>query len=84
MSSFQWISVKERVPGDRRRVLVVAEPVVQLVSRRAIVISRCNFDTTHGYAFDCEGGRGFPIRVTHWAELPDLPPSDEASAGEAA
>ncbi len=65
-----WISREDRVPNDRRQVLVFY--VAPMTGRRRYALTRFNLDS-HGGCFDIE--RGFlyflPVapRVTHWMEL---------------
>lgn len=61
-----WISVKERLPGSDRSVIVFGPNMDQ---------------AWMGYYYG-EGREwlsmdGFPVHVTHWMELPELPKSGE-------
>lgn len=69
--AIEWIKVSERVPNDRRKVLVAySSPFLLRPSKLSGAITRYN----PGGCFDIEkGGSWIPApMVTHWAEL-ELP-----------
>lgn len=79
----RWIPVEERLPDDRRRVIVWIESVLPY-GRESFQISRCN-KTGSGYAWDIEkyGGPFSPVlRVTHWLEAPQRPKVRETTIAE--
>lgn len=66
--SIRWISVKKRVPDDRRNVLIWGHGVMLGKKPRFLGTDKYN----SGNRFDCEirGGIFSPgWVVTHWAEI---------------
>lgn len=75
MATLIWISVRDRLPNDRRRVLVACQSsFLGIGVRNAISISRLG----RGVEWEIERrGIGPLVYVTHWAELPPNPLGDE-------
>jgi hypothetical protein len=72
-----WIDRRQRVPDDRRIVLVCCNVFVgPYLLRRRIEVTRCNVSRGGGGVFDVERGGGWVSvwTVTHWAEI-DMPPA---------
>jgi hypothetical protein len=75
-----WIPVKERVPDDRREVLVWGDMNYIFgaikIKPRFLGVSRYNAGGHKAGLFDCDCGQrcyGVYSTVTHWAELPEGP-----------
>lgn len=71
-----WIDRQQRVPDDRREVLVCCQLFAGLsprVGRRCVRLSRCNLTANGEAMFDIERGNWLTAAVvTHWAEA-DMP-----------
>ncbi len=65
----EWISVKDRVPENRRQVLVCSRNVLNPLGSSSVHVDKYNPKGV----FDCErvGGVASLIcrRVSHWAEI---------------
>ena len=66
----EWISVKERLPDRRKRLLVCVE---EYFGRRVEIAKRCRI-SVDGHVFVEQYGREY--EVTHWMLLPE-PPKEE-------
>lgn len=82
--SIEWISVRERVPNDRRPVLVWGTYTFLGYDRtggKGEYLGRSRYNwSSDGGQFDIErASRGGWSHITHWAEItpPPMPPRAE-------
>lgn len=68
----KWISVKERVPEDKKEVLYFAI-LNEGMSREIMTGHRDNGQWTHCCLFYSTFYLNEAVEVTHWMELPDYP-----------
>jgi hypothetical protein len=71
--TIEWISVNDRVPDTRRRVLVAgAHLYLPGKSKLGVGFGRCNLARNGDADWGTEGG-WLPWQVRFWAELPEVP-----------
>jgi hypothetical protein len=72
-----WIDVKRKLPDSRRRVMVAYHSAL-FGGPNSIGIARCNVDRRGNGDFGI-GSIYWPVRVTHWAEIPAAPEYERVS-----
>jgi hypothetical protein len=76
--SIRWISVKQRVPDDRRKVLAWGIATVPIIGARSAFLGVTQFNPSKtGGKFDVDSFGMFGHMTTHWAEIKG-PPAEAA------
>lgn len=76
--SIRWISVKQRVPEDRRKVLAWGIATVPIIGARSAFLGVTQFNPSKaGGKFDVDSLGMFSRMTTHWAEIKG-PPAEAA------
>lgn len=67
--SIEWIDVRERVPDNRRLVLVYTYRALPIGGRFGYALTKYNRSRYGGGDFDIERESWLPARVLCWADL---------------